>query len=72
MNIAQVVEKLHNYYIVGWTKTHLDTLDFIVLKIRYQTVIIPKKMEICKFTPLESLDSYNEFWNRLQSLLPPR
>lgn len=43
MNIRQVVEKLHNCYIVGWTKTHLDTLNFIVLKIKYQTVIIPKK-----------------------------
>jgi hypothetical protein len=65
MNIAEVMEKLHNYYIVGWTKTHLDTLDFIVLKIRYQIVVIPKKVEIYKFTPFESLDFYNEFCNRL-------
>jgi hypothetical protein len=65
MNIAEVVEKLHNYYIVGWTKTHLDTLDFIVFKIRYQTIVIPKKVEIYKFTAFESLDSYNEFCNCL-------
>jgi len=65
MNITQVVEKLHNYYIIGWKKTHLDTLDFIVLKIKYQTIIIPRKKEICKFTPFEFPDSCNEFYNCL-------